>query len=462
MKIINPNNVDVNVPSTTKIIKYLKDENPPETDWLLSRGGSELQDSWVNIDFTQKFPANSVLSFELPDGSIYKAQFENSILKNIKDWKEFYAIPVNTNIKNWYFMGYYDFKNKKWYKGNSISSTKKEQGIATYADVIEKIDYSQIKKAQLIFPSEQWEYNALELLRKFGVITGVYKSLNDAMKLINYWSTKRVKLNELVIGSHGAYGEVLITMDDTEHFFYDVSFLDKMKDIVQPDTKVFFTACHGAEFLDGLKDAAERLGAITYGSAGVYNYVLNKSEYGFYACSPQKFTLPHDRTIYPFEVNGEESTNIPGQIFNVYLRLSDLQKQGTPKSAPITIVIPEEVFNTKIEPLYGDIYLNDDEEVINLNPSNRDSDFIASYSVNISTIIQNNPTLKRLKINLSNTIINSLLKKGKIKLFVQTAYGNEIDLSSLEQYHMSNLITNEFLIQNGFCKRISGTPIQWL
>lgn len=295
MKITNPNNVDINVPEGTKVIKYLRNENPPQTNWLLSRGGSELQDSWVNIDFTQKFPANSVLQFQLPNGSIYKAQFENSILNKIKDWKEFYALHVNTNIKNWYFTGYYDFKNKKWYKGNLLSTTKKEQCIATYADAIENIDYSQLKKAQLIFPSEQWEYDALELLRKFGVITGVYKSLNDAMKVINYWSTKRVKLNEFVIGSHGSPGELLITMDNEEAFMFNNSFLDKMKDIIQPDTKVFFTACHGADFLDGLKDAAERLGAVTYGSAGVYNFIANKSENGFYSCSPQK----HNSPIYP-------------------------------------------------------------------------------------------------------------------------------------------------------------------
>ena len=64
-----------------------------------------------------------------------------------------------------------------------------------------------------------------------------------------------------------------------------VKILNEAKPLISTNTKVFFTACFGADFLKRLTDASKQLGGVgVYGSAGVYNYLTNQSEKGFYYC----------------------------------------------------------------------------------------------------------------------------------------------------------------------------------
>jgi len=61
--------------------------------------------------------------------------------------------------------------------------------------------------------------------------------------------------------------------------------LNAVRPVINSNTKIFFTACFGADFLKRLTDASRVLGGQgVYGSAGVYNYITNESQKGFYYC----------------------------------------------------------------------------------------------------------------------------------------------------------------------------------
>ena len=141
--------------------------------------------------------------------------------------------------------------------------------------------------------------------------------MGEALNIVDDMAKNGVKTEELVIGSHGG-GEQLLTTQKEGSFTFNNSFLEKVKQIVSPTTKVFFTACHGADYLEVLKDAAEKLGVGAYASSGVYNYVTNKSEKGFYYCSPQPYELPvGDKVVQP--LNSTEEQKQYGEINIKYL-----------------------------------------------------------------------------------------------------------------------------------------------
>jgi hypothetical protein len=75
--------------------------------------------------------------------------------------------------------------------------------------------------------------------------------------------------------------------DKPNEFYFNNSFLDSFKNIIEPNATVFFTACHGADYLSMLKDASERLGVPCYGSKGTFVPGLNTSAEGFYGCVPE-------------------------------------------------------------------------------------------------------------------------------------------------------------------------------
>lgn len=59
------------------------------------------------------------------------------------------------------------------------------------------------ERVSIIFPKEGWETKAVNLLKKLGVVTGVFKSTNEAIQSLKTLKDKGVKVKELVIGSHG-------------------------------------------------------------------------------------------------------------------------------------------------------------------------------------------------------------------------------------------------------------------
>jgi len=143
----------------------------------------------------------------------------------------------------------------------------------------------KIRGLYLTFPKAGWETIGAKLMKLFGVVSGVFKSSGDAIdKIRNVKNKTSETLDEFVVGSHGG-GQELFMSQKGEQPDALVKILNEAKPLINSSTKVFFTACFGADFLKRLTDASKQLGGVgVYGSAGVYNYLTNQSEKGFYYC----------------------------------------------------------------------------------------------------------------------------------------------------------------------------------
>ena len=143
----------------------------------------------------------------------------------------------------------------------------------------------KIRGLYLTFPKAGWETIGAKLMKLFGVVSGVFKSSGDAIdKIRNVKNKTSETLDEFVVGSHGG-GQELFMSQKGEQPDALVKILNEAKPLISTNTKVFFTACFGADFLKRLTDASKQLGGVgVYGSAGVYNYLTNQSEKGFYYC----------------------------------------------------------------------------------------------------------------------------------------------------------------------------------
>lgn len=137
----------------------------------------------------------------------------------------------------------------------------------------------------LTFPKQGWETVGANLMKLFGVVSGVFSSSEEAINKIRKLKSKTSDvLDEFVVGSHGGGQELFISKKGEQPSSL-VNILEEAKPLIGPQTKVFFTACFGADYLKRLTDASRQLGGIgVYGSAGIYNYITNKSEKGFYFC----------------------------------------------------------------------------------------------------------------------------------------------------------------------------------
>jgi hypothetical protein len=143
----------------------------------------------------------------------------------------------------------------------------------------------KINGLYLTFPKAGWETIATKLLHPLGVISGSFNNVEGAVKKIEKYKAKgKGTLDELVIGSHGDGTNLFMTKGgDTPESVNTI--LNAVRPVMSSNTKVFFTACFGADFLKRLTDASRVLGGQgVYGSAGVYNYITNKSQKGFYYC----------------------------------------------------------------------------------------------------------------------------------------------------------------------------------
>jgi hypothetical protein len=143
----------------------------------------------------------------------------------------------------------------------------------------------KIRGLYLTFPKAGWETIGAKLMKLFGVVSGVFKSSGDAIdKIRNVKNKTSETLDEFVVGSHGG-GQELFMSQKGEQPDALVKILNEAKPLISSNTKVFFTACFGADFLKRLTDASKQLGGVgVFGSAGVYNYLTNQSERGFYYC----------------------------------------------------------------------------------------------------------------------------------------------------------------------------------
>lgn len=342
----------------------------------------------------------------------------------------------------------------------------------TYLKLLKTTSPKKIKKVRLIFPQEGWEERALQWLKKIGLVTGIYNSINSAISFIKDLSNKNVKTDELVIGSHGGGGNLLTTKDEGRYNFNN-SFLDSMRDIVHPKTKVFFTACYGADFLDGLKDASERLGVGVYGSSGVYNYVTNTSENGFYYCSSKSFQKP----LSKMKINGIKKIN--NGFINVFIPISEEQFNNLEK-IKYYIIIKNGVFSENIPELVGVSTIQKTLGRFDMSGSQfRKKEYMQEFILNIIGLISDyaNKTQNQTKNNFYNdmnaklikqkrgnisTYIDSKINSGEIKIKVETYKGMIDDVLQIKPFNFTVDIDNEFLLKNKLCQKVSSSPISWV
>jgi hypothetical protein len=101
-------------PAGTKILVRMKDSDGYKTTWNIGKGGNKDTEKWVETNWRSNFNPEGVFSFQTPDQKKYLALFGNKKIDNIKTWDEFYATPVDTDPKNWYFKGYLDEQGKPY------------------------------------------------------------------------------------------------------------------------------------------------------------------------------------------------------------------------------------------------------------------------------------------------------------------------------------------------------------
>jgi hypothetical protein len=313
-----------------------------------------------------------------------------------------------------------------------------------------------VEKVRLIFPKSKWEEVGLFLLKQFKIFTGYFRSLGEALQIVDGMINDGVKTKELVIGSHGG-GEQLLMTQSGENFKFDNSFLEKIKQIITPSTKVFFTACHGADDLEMLKDAAEKLGVGAYAASGVYNYVTNKAERGFFYCSAN----PIDRTIGSKIEQPTNPVNEQKKSGEVQIRFLSQEKPEQVTytittnifGSPITITKPLN-FDTKN---YGGSNLHKGSFLIEGWVRLRwdIQEYIGGYTENQDALAKAWYSQSKKTPNMDEYLGTQFVDE---KIIISV---NGVNVKSLKPFSLPNAINNAYLLNNGFCAKVSGAPVSW-
>jgi len=171
-------------------------------------------------------------------------------------------------------------------------------------------------KLRFIFPLQDWEVTAVDLVKKMGIVTALFKDTTSAINEAKELSAQRIKADEIVIGSHGSVehektlgllttievrkGQENESKSNDYHLKNLYAFLDALKPMIKPSTTIFFTACGGADSLVNLVKVATRLNHTITAASGIYNYVTNTATKGYYSCRvPTNQDYERIRKKYP-------------------------------------------------------------------------------------------------------------------------------------------------------------------
>ena len=211
-------------------------------------------------------------------------------------YDEFSVEVGDTNTKL-----FYDNPPKYWKKTDYKRSIKES---------VLKEGLLKTSSLYLTFPKKGWETIGAYLMKSLGIVTGVFTSSEDAINVVRKKKgNMKTPLKEVVIGSHGD-GQNLL-MSRGKGLAVD-GLLSELKDVVGDDTTIFFTACYGADFLFQLCHASAELGGNTvHGAAGIYNYISNTAEQGYYSCQMSHQEYESIRTDYykRKEIFGDDKGN---------------------------------------------------------------------------------------------------------------------------------------------------------
>jgi hypothetical protein len=207
----------------------------------------------------------------------YIKLFENYMIsQKLSGIEDLLQSDMIDNILDWGF----DFLKK------GVSYLMKNELIIELLKNI-KPDLLKEGKVRLIFPLEDWETDALEGLKKSGIVTGVFKKTDEALDFIKKLTGVGVKIKELILGSHGNKDFFFLTKEEGPNGHINKFFREISKHI-DKNGLVFITSCHGADQLNNLFIASRFLKVRVWGSKGIYNYITNTSEGGFYWCDYEK------------------------------------------------------------------------------------------------------------------------------------------------------------------------------
>lgn len=122
--ILMPDGNATYVPTGTKILQTIDQEYFLELltstsliNWVSKEKGGQGNketDLWIpTLDLWPKIAKlDSVASFKIPAGNVYKAIFTNPILQKVTSWDEFYKLDPKP--ETWKFSGYYDNNNQPY------------------------------------------------------------------------------------------------------------------------------------------------------------------------------------------------------------------------------------------------------------------------------------------------------------------------------------------------------------
>lgn len=335
-------------------------------------------------------------------------------------------------------------------------------------------------KIRLIFPQQGWEFKTLTILKSLGIVTGIFNSIESAIKNIKVLKNKKLKASEIVIGSHGDGKRIIMTQRGDE-WEYQSKLIENLKDIVSPNSIVFFTACYGANYLKTLVRTASKLGVGVYSSSGVYNYVSNRADEGFYYCAakhpfidPKNRLEKRDEVYWGHFIRKISPGNVNIEVHNLTEK-SKIELIFDPKA--FTRMGFSHKFNVPTVFNVPDEYiLNEEEDYHNFEAKQI---YVHDFTLYWVDFIEGNWIFETLKSYLDDGSfkkVKNIIKPDGSNFFdvFRTLFGENlirvlvdgVDIKKFEdiqgyRYYEIESYSNKELLKLGVCKKVPNAPIKW-